>query len=390
MTESEFDFDSRIDRRGTMSYKWDGEPDRDVIPMWVADMDFRTAPCIVDALRKRVDHGVFGYTRVPDEYYDALINWFDRQHHWRINRSDVIYTSGVVPAISATIKALCRPGEKVLVQTPVYNCFFSSIRNNGCLPAEAPLTYSPTDGYRIDFEKLETTAADPAVTMMLVCNPHNPGGRVWTREELEKVAAICRRNHVRIVSDEIHCELTFDGHRYTPMATVAPEAIVFVSPSKSFNTAGLQIANIIAPGDEVRAAIDKAININEVCDVNPFGVTALIAAYNEGEPWLEALKRYLWENYLTVRDFLRERLPALSMPKLEGTYLLWIDIRQLGLTSEQAADIVMRRGHLHINPGTMYGSAGEGFIRLNIACPRSTLLEGLRRLEAALGSEALI
>lgn len=380
-----YNFDEVVERHNTMSLKWDQEPSADVLPMWVADMDFRTAPEIVDALRRRVDHGVFGYTKPSERYYEAIINWFESRHGWKIERDHILYTIGVVPAVSAVIKALCRKDEKVLVMTPVYNCFFSSIRNNGCQLAAAPLKYSESDGYTIDYETLEAQAAESDVTMLLLCNPHNPSGRVWTVDELKRVGEICQRHGVKIVSDEIHCELTFDGHRYTPMATLFPDCITCVSPSKAFNIAGLQNAIIVCPDAEERAAIDRAININEICDVNPLGITAVIAAYEQGAPWLEALKSYIYENYLTVKRFLQDELPMLTMAPLEGTYLLWIDITALGITSQELSDLIKRHG-LHLNPGTMYGPEGEGFIRLNVACPQSLLKEGLRRIKEAVKS----
>lgn len=296
-----YDFDVIVSRCGTNSYKWDSmQADKDVLPLWVADMDFRTAPAITEALAKRVQHGIFGYVRVPDEYYTAVTRWFERRHDWHIDKEWMIYTSGVVPAISAVIKALTEPGDGVVVQTPVYNCFFSSIRNNGCRIVSNPLIYEGGT-YHIDFDDLECKTAESGVKLLLLCNPHNPAGRVWTREELSRIGEICQRNNVMVISDEIHCELVFPGHTYTPFASVCNEhlwnSVICVSPSKSFNIAGLQIANIIARDEEVRRRIDHAININEVCDVNPFGIEATIAAYNDGEDWLMQLLDYLKANY---------------------------------------------------------------------------------------------
>lgn len=376
-----YDFDELLSRRGTNSYKWDGEKD-DVLPMWVADMDFHTAPAIVDALRHRVEHGIFGYTRVPDDYYEAVTGWFARRHDWTIDREWIIYTSGVVPAVSAIIKALTVPGDKVLVQTPVYNCFFSSIRNNGCEIVSSPLLQTG-DTYRMDFDDLERKAADERVKVMLLCNPHNPAGRVWTSEELMRVGAICLRHGVTVVSDEIHCELVFPGHAYTPFASLSDEflqhAVTCISPSKAFNIAGLQIANIVCADEEMRRKIDKAININEVCDVNPFGVIATMAAYNEGDEWLRQLLEYLYENYLRMRDFCREHLPDFPIARLEGTYLVWMDCRALKMTSEELERVLIEEAALHLNAGSMYGAEGEGFMRWNIACPRARLLDGLER-----------
>lgn len=374
-----YNFDELTERRGTASYKWDSAGSDDVLPLWVADMDFRTAPAIVRALQARVAQGIFGYTRVPDEYYSAVIDWFESRHGWTISRDHIIYTSGVVPAISAIIKGLLLPGERVLVQTPVYNCFFSSIRNNGCVVEESPLIFNG-ESYDMDFDDLERRCADPAVRMMLLCNPHNPAGRVWTRDELQRVAEICCRHGVIVVSDEIHCELVYAPGVYAPFATVCPEAIVCISPSKAFNIAGLQIANIVCPDDEWRRRIDRAININEVCDVNPFGVAATIAAYRHGAEWLDALKNYLWQNYQALREFFAEHLPELTVCRLEGTYLVWVDCRSTGMSSEQLEQRLLEQARVWLNAGSMYGAAGEGFMRINIACPRSRLMEALQRM----------
>jgi cystathionine beta-lyase len=381
-------FDSRFDtapnRYGSGSYKWDSSSDPDLIPLWVADMDFQTAPCVINALQKRVDHGVFGYTLVDSSYYQALANWFAQRHGWStINPALVIYTSGVVPAISAIIKALVKPGEGVIVQTPVYNCFFSSIRNNGCTIVENKLQrvdISATEfTYRIDFDDLRQKVADPNNKVLLLCNPGNPAGRIWSREELTKVAELCRQNGVRVISDEIHCELTMPGLSYVPYATVDTDAIICVSPSKAFNTAGLQIANIVCPNEEVRSRIDRAININEVCDVNPFGVVALKAAYSkEGAEWLDALRSYLFKNYLLTRDYLTANLPDCPIATLEATYLPWIDVSRFGIPSQQLEEQLKQQAKVWVNCGEMYGDGG--YIRLNIACPRERLMEGLRRL----------
>lgn len=378
-----FDFDTLINRRNTGSYKWDSATDSDIIPLWVADMDFKTAPVIIEALEKRVEHGVFGYTRVPEEYYNATIDWFANRHGLQMGRDEIIYTSGVVPAISAIIKGLTKPGEGVLVMTPVYNCFFSSIRNNGCRIVESPLIYA-NHTYQIDWEDLEQKASDPGVTMFLLCNPHNPACRVWSRDELKRIGEIMARNNVKVVSDEIHGELVFPPYRYTPFAAVCPEfresAVTCSSPSKAFNIAGLQIANIFAASAENRRLIDRAINDNEVCDVNPMGVTALIAAYRHGLPWLEALNKYLYENYLVAKDMILSALPMLDVATLEGTYLMWVDCRSTGMSSEQLEDYLLKEAKVWINAGTMYGDAGEGFIRINLACPRARLVEGINRI----------
>lgn len=379
-----YDFDTIVPRRGTNSYKWDSAPNDDTLPMWVADMDFRTAPPIVEALAQRVQHGIFGYTKVPDAYYDALTGWFARRHGWQIEKQWIIYTSGVVPALSAIIKAMTVPGDGVIVQTPVYNCFFSSIRNNGCEIISNELIREGNT-YRMDFDDLEQKAADARTKLLLLCNPHNPAGRVWTKEELMRVGEICFRHGVFVVADEIHCELVAPGYTYTPFASLGAEYLncsaTCLSPSKAFNLAGLQIANIVVADEEVRRKVDKAININEVCDVNPFGVDALIAAYNESAEWLDALNAYLHSNYTFMKGFCENRLAEFPLTVLEGTYLVWMDCSVLHNTSEELEHLLMKDGRLWLNAGTMYGASGEGFMRWNIACPRSVLAEGLERFE---------
>mgnify|MGYP002525334179 CR=1 FL=1 len=381
-----YDFDEVIERRGSGCIKWDEAPSADVIPLWVADMDFRAAPAIVDAIKRRADHGVFGYTMVGDDYYEAVIGWFSRRHQWTIGREEIIYTTGVVPAVSAVIKALAMPGEQVLMLSPDYNCFFSSIRNNGCVVLETPLIVK--DGmFSVDWDDFEAKCAMVKTTLFLLCNPHNPTGRVWTKEELQRMNDICLRHNVKVISDEIHCELNMPGNTFQPFATVGEacrhNGVVLNSPSKSFNIAGLQVANIVCSQPEWRRRIDRAININEVCDVNPFGPVALIAAYNACEDWIDELNRYLWENYRALCRFCADHLPMVKVMPMEGTYLPWIDIRGLGMTSQQLADRLLTEAKVWVNPGTIYGEqTGEGFIRLNIACPRSVLMEGLRRIQA--------
>ncbi|MCM1138159.1 MAG: pyridoxal phosphate-dependent aminotransferase [Duncaniella sp.] len=377
-------FDKIINRHGTGSYKWDSR--KDVTPLWVADMDFQTAPCIIDALEERVRHGIFGYTLVRDDYYDALIDWFSTRHLYMFSRYDVIYTSGVVPAISAIIKALIAPGEGVIVQTPVYNCFFSSIRNNDCKIVENELIREDLDDleftYRMDFEGLERLASDHDNKMLLLCNPHNPAGRCWSREELQRLHEICSSHGVMVVSDEIHCELTMPGLRYTPYGTIDKNAIICLSPSKAFNTAGLQIANIICTSPELRAKIDKAININEVCDVNPFGVEALIAAYSPaGNAWLSDLREYLYQNYLYTKEFISRTLHC-PITRLDATYLPWVDISPLGMTGDELEEKLLNEAKVWVNSGVMYGK--DGYMRLNIACPRSILEEAFEQMEKTL------
>ena len=382
-----FDFDTIYPRRGTGCVKWDTPADADVLPMWVADMDFHTAPAVIEAVTKRAEQGIFGYAKAPDAYYQAIVDWFSRRHGWKIDPEWIIYTTGVVPAMSAVIKALTKPGDRVIIQPPVYTCFFSSIRNNGCELVANRLIYR--DGaFSIDFDDLEQKAADPQAKVLMLCNPHNPVGRVWTPEELRRIGEICLRHDVVVFADEIHCELTYEGHDYTPYATLGPEfearAVISNSPSKAFNLAGMQTANIMASDPEIRQRVKRAINDNEVCDIGPFGITALIAAYNEGEAWLDALRGYLWENYCCVREFFAQELPDFPIASLEGSYLIWIDCRTTGLTTEALHRRLVEEYKVMLSPGTIYGAEGEGFMRLNIACPRTLLREGLQRLKQGL------
>lgn len=374
---SVYDFDRVIERRATNCVKWDECPSADVVPLWVADMDFAVAPAIQRAVAQRAQHPIYGYAVVGDDYYKAVVNWFQRRHHWTIERSHILYTTGVVPAISAILKTLTTPGEKVLLQTPVYNCFFSSIRNQGCEPFACPLTLSD-NRYTIDFEAFERACADEKCTVFLLCNPHNPAGRVWKREELQRMADICRKHQVSIVSDEIHCELVMPGFEYVPIATVMPEAIVCTSASKCFNIAGLQMANIICPDAETRRRIDRIINIREICDVNCFAAVAQTAAYDECADWIDELCCYLKGNYDALCEYFQQTMPRLSILPLEGTYLVWVDIRSLGMPSDVLCERLLNEHRVWLNAGTMYGQ--EGFLRINIACPRSTLMEGLRRM----------
>lgn len=388
----EYDFSRPTDRRGTDSYKWDSAPEADIIPLWVADMDFETFPGITEALQRRVAHGIFGYTRVPEAYYEAVCRWFGKRHGWHINREDIIYTSGVVPAVSAVIKALTLPGDQVIVQGPVYNCFFSSIRNNGCEMVSNSLIYNKEElRYEIDFDDLERKLAHERARLMLLCNPHNPGGRVWTRDELTRVAELCHKYGVRVVSDEIHCELTLYDNEYVPFGSLPDElsrgSITCCSPSKAFNTAGLQIANIVCRDAEVRNRIDRAININEVCDVNPFGVIALQAAYSdEGYEWLTQLRKYISANYDLLLERFACELPKCKVMRMEGTYLAWIDCSELHISSDEIEEMLMHENKVWVNAGSMYGAEGAAFIRINMACTSELLNEGITRIVNGLGA----
>jgi len=379
-----YNFDEFVNRRGTNSVKWDEEKEDGIIPLWVADMDFLAAPAIRRAVEERAKHGVFGYAIVGDSYYAAITNWFKRRHNWAIERDWIIYTTGVIPAISATIHALAMPGEKVLIQTPVYNCFYSCIRNQGLRVLESPLKREG-DTYVVDWDDFEAKCADKKTTLFLLCNPHNPAGRVWTKDELARMNEICMRHDVKVISDEIHCELIMPGYVFTPFATVNADcqrnSVVFNSPTKNFNIAGLQIANIICADKEWYRRIDRAINIFEVCDVNPFGPLALEAAYNESEDWINELMPYIADNYALLKDTFAKEVPNYEVLKLEGTYLAWIDIRKSGLTANALTEKLLREGKVQVNSGVIYSkNDGEGYIRINLACPRATLQEGLKRI----------
>lgn len=387
-----YNFDRIIPRRHTGSYKWDTIPE-DALPLWVADMDFEVAPPIKEALAQRIDQGVFGYTSIDDSYYEAIISWFSRRHQWDIKREWMLYTTGVVPAISCSIKAIALPGEKVLVQTPVYNCFFSSIRNQGCQIVESQLRRDG-DSYVIDWADFERKCADEKTTVFLLCNPHNPVGRMWTKEELRRMGEICHRHQVRVISDEIHCELAMPGYTFTPFAAASDanlrNSVTLNSPSKSFNTAGLQIANVVCADAETLRRIDRVINIFEVCDVNPFGPIALKAAYNESGQWLDELNQYIYANYQYLKQQLEHKLTGVHVLRLEATYLAWVDIRETGLSSDEATKLLLEQGHVFVSSGTMYGEeAGEGYLRINLACPRKLLEMGVERITKVLQFQAV-
>ena len=390
-----YNFDEIVTRRGSNCIKWDEAEDPNIIPLWVADMDFHVYPGITEALRKRVEHGVFGYSLVPQTYYDAVIRWFRDRHGakgWK--REHFIYTIGVVPAISAIIHALTLPGDKVLVNTPVYNCFFSSIRNQGCIAEEVPLLLNeasqpsplnPSPAFTIDWDAFERACADPKVRIFLLCNPHNPAGRVWTREELQRMGEICFRHDVFVISDEIHCEFVAPGYQYIPFSSLGEQFLqnsaTCVAASKAFNIAGLQNADIIVADPDKRYRIDRAINIFETCDVNPFGIVATEAAFTDGgAEWLKQLNDYVLGNYNYLRDLFAEKLPQLWVAPHEGTYLAWVDCTAAGLPSPAIADHLYHKDKVWIADGEAYGERQRSFIRINLACPRATLAEGLRRI----------
>ncbi len=379
-----YDFDKPTVRRGTHCVKWDTAASDDIIPMWIADMDFEVAPAIVKAVVERAKQGIYGYTLVEDDYYEAVISWFQRRHQWTIHRDEILYTTGVVPGVTVAIKALTMPGEQVVMLSPDYNCFFSSIRNNGCQVSESVLLRQG-DSFVIDWDDLEHRCAEEKATVLLLCNPHNPTGRVWSKEELERINDICLRHGVKVVSDEIHCELVMPGHRYQPFAAVSEacrqNCVTLNSPSKSFNIAGLQTANIVCANPEWRRRLDRAININEVCELNPFGNVALIAAYNDSEDWIDQLNDYIWGNYQLLCQFVETHIPQWKVCRMEGTYLPWIDVSAGGEETEFLCQRLLDKARVWLNPGTMYGSeSGRGYVRINLACQRKRLEEALERI----------
>ena len=388
MKNKKFDFDEVVERHATHAVKWDLCPNDDVIPMWVADMDFKAAPCIVDALKKRLDHEVFGYTQVPEEFYTSIINWFERRHNWTIKPDWIDYTTGVVPAFNAVLKAVTTPGDNVVILTPIYNCFFTCIENNKCNAVEVPLTYNNDYSYTIDFDALDKALSDVNTHTLLFCNPHNPAGRVWTKEEMLKVNDLCIKNGVKVISDEIHCEMMMPGHQYTPFASISQEAqdncITCGSPSKSFNIAGLQAAFIATSNPSAKSLVNQALIDNQVNSLNPFGLEAFMAAYNHGEDWILQLNEYLAGNFALMRDMMNKELPEFHFTPIEGSYLAWIDVTPTGMTSAQVTQKLLDEAKVMVNDGTMYGKAGDGFIRINFATPRSVVEEATQRIIKAM------
>ncbi|WP_175990516.1 MalY/PatB family protein [Bacillus sp. Marseille-Q1617] len=385
------EFERIIDRKGTSSVKWDmtktvfGKDD--VLPMWVADMDFLPPAEVSEALKNRLDHGIFGYTFVGDGPAEAITDWVKKRHGWSIHKSWLQYSPGVVPAIAAIIQALTKPGDKVLVQSPVYTPFFTMTEENDRVIENAPLVYE--DGaYSISFDDFEASLKK-GVKVFLLCNPHNPSGRVCSREELTKMAELCQKHNVIIVSDEIHSDLVYRSHTHTPVAAIDESyremTITLIAPSKTFNLAGLQASAMITPNKEFRDKIADVHKKQGFFTLNTFGITGMEAAYRYGEKWLENIMDYLSENVKITKSFLEENLPDLHLVEPEGTYLLWIDCNKLGISDDELKERLLERGKLGLEPGPKYGKGGEGFVRMNIACPREVLMDGLERLAKALG-----
>lgn len=379
-----------INRRGSDCYKWDSECAEGCLPLWIADMDFRAALPIRRAMQSRLDHGVFGYSIVPQQNYDAVSNWFARRHGWHgISRDNLLYATAVVPAIAAIFRALeiqkrqdtgCECSRlRILTFTPGYNCFFSCIENMGCQLVASPLVLRD-NRFEINWEQLETLAGEADV--FLLCNPHNPTGRVWSREELERLADIMRRHGLYVISDEIHCEFAFPGHTYTPFATIARDDTDFcvcTSASKAFNIAGLLCANIFVPNAELHQQINHALEVHEVNGLNPFGLVAQVAAYNESEEWLDELNAYVYDNFCYLRDYIESQLPMLRIHVTEGTYLGWVDVSALGMSAEEFCKDLAKKTHVLFNPSEMYEA--EGYIRINLATSREVLAEALARIK---------
>ncbi|MBP1587320.1 MAG: pyridoxal phosphate-dependent aminotransferase, partial [Clostridia bacterium] len=380
----DYNFDELIDRRGTDSMKWN-VPDN-TIPMWVADMDFKTAPEIIDALSERVAHGIFGYTEIPDEWRRAYVGWWQRRHGFTMEAEWLIFATGVIPAISSTVRKLTTPNENVVIQTPVYNIFFNSIINNGARVLENPLRCN--DGkFEMDLQDLEKKLADPQTTLMILCNPHNPVGCIWDRETLAAVAELAARYNVTVISDEIHCDLTIPGREYVPFASVSETArdvsITCLAPTKAFNIAGLQTAAVSVPNPLLRHKVWRALNTDEVAEPNAFACLAAIAAFEKGAPWLDALRGYLFENRQTVYSYFKANLPAVRVIESEATYVLWLDVSAVG-NGDEVSEFLQSNAGVYLSAGSIFGGPGKNFLRLNTACPRATLLEGLERIASGI------
>lgn len=379
-------FDERIDRRNTGSMKWD-VADKE-LPMWVADMDFQTAPEITECIRKRTEHGIFGYTVLTDEWYQAYQTWWRERHHFEIDREWLLFCTGVVPAISSIVRKMTTVGENVAVMTPVYNIFFNSILNNGRNVLESRLKYDGHE-YRIDFDDLEEKLSDPQTTLLILCNPHNPIGKIWGRETLERIGDLCSRYHVLVLSDEIHCDLTEPGRNYTPFASVSENcrknSMTCVAPTKAFNLAGIQTAAVIVPDENLRHKVNRGLNTDEVAEPNVFAAIVPVAAFTRGGEWLDALRKYLWENRRFAEDYIEREIPGVSAAAAQATYLLWLDCRDLTGDSTDFCRSIRIHSGLYLSDGNEYRN-GEGFLRMNLACPRQQVEDGLNRLKESVAA----
>ena len=382
-----FDFDRITDRSGTLSYKWDVKDGE--LPMWVADMDFETAPAVRRAIVKRAEHGIFGYTDTPRAYFEALSGYWKRRHGFEIPLDWLVYSNGVVAAISSLVRRLSEPAESVLIQAPVYNIFYNSILNNGRRVLSCDLVYENGE-YSIDFAALEEMLARPSTTLMILCNPHNPVGKLWSRGELAKIGELCKRHSVTVISDEIHCDFVRPGLSYTPFASVndtcADISVSCVSASKTFNIAGLQSAAVFAKNPLLRYRAFRGINTDEVGEPNAFAMAANIAAYTECDGWVDALREYVFENKRIACDYINERISLLRVKNSDATYLLWIDISALSVPAEEFTKFLREKTGLYLSTGEGYGECGRNFVRMNLATQRERVADGLNRLEAAVRS----
>ena len=400
-----YDFDTETDRRATGSVKWEviqslADPakwiqtdayfgENRILPMWVADMDFLCPSAVIEALEKRVRHGIFGYTQPDSEYFRAVIGWMKRRHDWDVKQDWIMITHGVVPALHLLVRTFVAPGKKVLVQRPVYYPFFSAIEKNGAEIVSNTLNLK-NGRYQMNFDDLAEKASDPDVTMAILCSPHNPVGRIWSLEELRRFAEICFQNHVMVVADEIHGDLVYPGNTFTPYAAAREafmdNAVICTAPSKTFNLAGLQTSNLIIPNERIREKFQKTLLANGIFGINPFGMAACRAAYDEGEAWLEQLKAYLHGNLTVMTDLFRREIPHVPVIKPDGTYLVWFDCRALNLDNHDLRDLMLNQARVFLDEGYIFGSEGSGFERINIACPRVVLMEALERIVAAVQS----
>ena len=384
MKNTEYDFESLIERKGTSSLKWDLFDDD--VPMWVADMDFRVAPAIEKAISKRAIHPVYGYTIVPDELFEAYINWWDRRYDFKMSRENMAYSIGVMPSISSMIRCLTDVGDNILIQTPVYHVFFYVIEDNGRNVVENELIYE-NGGYKIDFDDLDEKLSE--VRMMILCNPHNPVGRIWSKDELNRIGELCEKHDVILISDEIHCDLTDPGVKYNPFGS-SQNVITCLSPSKSFNIAGFQSSVIHTENLELLDKIKAQMHVDNSDSCNVFATIAVTAAYDESEEWLEELKEVLYENKQIVKDYLANELPIIKLVECDATYLLWLDCSDLNVPSKVLSGFLRDNQGLFLSAGIDFGLNGDDFLRMNIACPQKILKEGLARLKAGITALAII
>lgn len=392
MKETNINFDEFVDRKGTDSLKFDFAVERgkpaDVLPLWVADMDFKTSSLILDEIHKRVDHGIFGYTESGDSYFEALSGWMLKHHNLKIEKEWIVKTPGVVFALAQGVRAFTKEGDAVLIQQPVYYPFSGVIRDNKRKVISSDLVLDEDGKYRIDFEDLERKIVEYDVKLFLLCSPHNPVGRVWSREELARVADICVKHQVLVISDEIHGDFTFEGFTHTPLLNVDERmkdlCVTCTSPAKTFNLAGLQISNILIPNAHLRKKFEKEIYATGYSQLNTLGLVACEAAYQYGEVWYEELKKYLQSNLSFVRDYLKEELPEIKLIEPEGTYLIWVDFRALNISEKEREDLIVNRAKLWLDSGAIFGAVGEGFERINIATNREILKEALDRIKSVI------